>query len=307
MKTEVDFSIIVPVYNGGNYLATTIESVLLHSQGYSVECIVINDGSTDQTAEILKEFKDQVKVVTQENGGESAAVNRGLNEASGEGIMVVSADDPLLTSQIFEGMRWRLEEEPNIVAWYPDWNVIDDLGLTKKRISLPEYDFKDLFEKNIVLPGPGTWFRRSAALAIGGRNPRWRYVGDYDFWLRLSLVGEFKHRPQVLAQWRSHSGSTSISERGYRMAKERIAVIEEFISDNTEKLSAFSISLARANAHYLAARLGYFSPEVHSRKLFFRSVRLNFKVIKFKRLHEMIFMITFPLSKKLIDKIRNIL
>ena len=307
MKSEVDFSIIIPVYNGGNYLATTIESVLLHSQGYSVECIVINDGSTDQTAEILKGFKNQVKVVTQVNGGESAAVNRGLKEASGEGVMVVSADDPLLTSQIFEGMRWRLEEEPNIVAWYPDWNVIDDLGLTKKRMSLPEYDFKDLFEKNIVLPGPGTWFRRSAALTIGGRNPRWRYVGDYDFWLRLSLVGEFEHRPQVLAQWRSHSGSTSISERGYRMAEERIAVIEEFILENAEKLSAFSTSLARANAHYLAARLGFFSPEVHARKLFLRSVQLNSKVVKSKRLHEIIFMLTFPVSKKLIDKIRKIL
>lgn len=306
MKSAIDFSIIVPVYNGENFLATTIESVLLNSQGYHVECIVVNDGSTDQTATILKNFKNQVKVVTQENRGESAAVNRGLNEASGEGVMVVSADDPLLTSQIFDGMQWRFENEQNIVAWYPDWNIIDDLGRTKKRISLPDYDFKDLFERNIVLPGPGTWFRRSAALAIGGRNSRWRYVGDFDFWLRLSLIGEFEHRPQVLAQWRSHAGSTSISERGDRMAEERIAVIDEFISNNQKKLSEFSISLAKANAHYLAARLGYFSPDVHSRKLFFQAVRLNLNVIKPNRLHEILFMLTFPLSKKIIDKIRDL-
>lgn len=307
MTSKIELSIIVPVYNGGNYLATTIESVLLHSQGYNVECIVVNDGSTDQTPEILKRFKNQVKVITQSNFGESAAVNRGLQEASGEGVMVVSADDPILTSQIFEGMQERLKHKQPVVAWYPDWNIIDDLGQTRKRISLPEYDFKDLFERNIVLPGPGTWFRRSAALEIGGRNSRWRYVGDFDFWLRLSLIGPFEHRPQVLAQWRRHSGSTSISERSLRMAEERIMVIEEFVANNEEKLSKFSISLARANAHYLAARLGYFSRDVQSRKLFFRAVWLDPRVVKVNRLHEITFMLTFPLSKKIVDQIKHIL
>lgn len=295
---------MIPVYNGEKYIALTIDSVLKHAAGFNVECIVVDDGSTDLTAEILKKYQGKIKVITQENSGESAAVNKGLNEASGEGIMVVSADDPILTSKIFEGMVDRLEHQKDVVAWYPDWNVIDHTGKTLRSNILPPYDFRDLFERNIVLPGPGTWFRRDVALSIGGRNPRWRYVGDYDFWLRLALKGNFEHRSEILAQWRSHSSSTSIAERGPRMAQERINVIEEFIENHMNELSDYSLSLSRANAYYLAARLGFFSRQVNSRKLFFSALKLNTRVLKLNRIFEIAFMITFPLSKIIVDKLR---
>ena len=296
---------MIPVYNGVPYITATIESVIKNSVGYNVECIVVNDGSTDGTAQVIEEYRDKIRIFNQANRGESAAVNKGIEEANGEGILVVSADDPILTPRIFEGMSERLKFQAEIVAWYPDWLVIDHEGRPIKSIILPDYDFRDLFEKNLVLPGPGTWFRRKTALSIGGRNARWRYVGDYDFWLRLSLKGLFEHRPEILSQWRRHSASTSISERGPRMAEERINVIESFIEHHSDELQEYSTSLARANAHYLAARLGFFSRQVNSRKLLIDAIKFDFRVLKLSKLHEILFMLTFPLSKRTVDFIRG--
>ena len=293
---------IIPVYNGGEFLQETIDSVLKNSDPTLVECLVIDDGSTDLTAQIIASFGDQIRPFRQENAGEGAAVNRGLREALGEYIVVVSADDPVLTQNLFLGVIDFFEANSSVVAWYPDWNLINSDGRIVKTIHLPPYDFKDLFSRNKVLPGPGTWFRKKNALAIKGRDVRWKYVGDYDFWLRLSRQGLLEHRDEVVAQWRSHEGSTSISHRGLTMAKERINVIEEFVQVYSESLDSNSISMARAHAGYLAARLGFFSREVDSRKLFLGAVQAHPKILLSVMPHEILFMLTFPLSKNLMDQ-----
>ena len=303
MNSQVELSVVIPVYNGEDFIGSTIESVLSHSNGFNVECVVVDDGSFDRTPEILESFNGRVRVHRQSNAGESAAVNKGLQLALGHYIVVISADDPVLTSKLFEGVVQYFEANPRVVGWYPDWNVIDENGLVLRQNLLPEYEFKDLFSRNKVLPGPGTWFRTEAALAIGGRKTKWKYVGDYDFWLRLSQYGFLVHRSGVLAQWRKHARSTSISERGPQMAFERIQVIEEFIEEFEERIDPKMKSLARAHASYLAAKLGYFSRNVNSRKLIFDSLKHNFRIIFYAKPHEIIFMLTFPVSKKCLDLI----
>lgn len=303
----VELSILIPVYNGEDFIGSTIDSVLEHSKGFNVECIVIDDGSNDNTPKIIQKYGQKIRAFHQLNMGESAAVNKGLELAHGEYAVVVSADDPVMTSDLFSGVVEFFDNNPAVVAWYPDWNVIDDSGATLKEMHLPEFDFEDLFARNIVLPGPGTWFRVKTALEIGGRRIRWRYVGDYDFWLRLSRYGELVHRPGQLAQWRKHLRSTSISERGPAMAQERVRVIEDFISEHKDTLDRKSKSLALAHANYLAARLGFFSSEVNSRRLFYKALSLDARVIKSINPYEAIFMLTFPFSKYLTDTLKKFL
>jgi glycosyltransferase involved in cell wall biosynthesis len=302
----IHLSVVVPVYNGEAFIEETIESFLRHADGYPAECIVVDDGSLDQTLKIVNGYSDKIRIYQQENAGEGSAVNKGLNEAYGDFVVVVSADDPVLTSELFSGVIEFFKYNPEIVAWYPNWNIIDENNHVRRTVKLPAYDFKDLFSRNKVLPGPGTWFRLEHALSIGGRNPKWKYVGDYDFWLRLSMKGKLAHRDAVVAQWRSHTGSTSIAERGSRMSKERIQVIDDFIIANQGKLDRTNVSLARAHAHYLAAKLGFFSLEVNSRKLLFESLRLNPMVLLSAKPHEIIFMIFFPFSKYLVNFAKRI-
>ena len=306
MIRPVELSVIIPVYNGEDFIGATIQSVLSNSSGFPVECIVIDDGSNDDTSNIIDTYQGQIRTYRQNNSGEGSAVNLGLKHSRGMYAVVVSADDPVLTPKLFEGVTSFFLSNKNVVAWYPDWNIIDSQGRKVKTIKLPDYDFNDLFSRNKVLPGPGTWFRIDAALAIGGRDTKWKYVGDYDFWLRLSRMGSLVHRSGVLAQWRRHPLSTSIAERGLAMAQERISVIEEFIKKNEDELSTNSISLARAHASYMAARLGFFSKSVNSRKLFLESIKINTRVVTSIKLHEMIFMLTFPMSKNLTDFLQRL-
>lgn len=301
----MELSVVIPVYNGEDFIRQTIESVLINSLDFQVECIVIDDGSTDQTPNILESYGNRIITIRQENAGEGAAVNKGLDVAKGSYAVVISADDPVLSSKLFEGVTTFFESHLNAVAWYPDWNIIDDHEQVLSTVLLPKYDFNDLFSRNKVLPGPGTWFRTQTALAINGRRIKWKYVGDYDFWLRLSMQGSLVHREGVLAQWRRHPRSTSISKRGFDMSQERIFVIEEFIEEFKSALHPRSISLARANANYLAAKLGFFSKDVNSRKLIMRALNQDLRVLLSAKPHELFFMFTFPASKILLDYLKK--
>lgn len=301
MNSKVDLTVIIPVYNGGDYLMSTLESVVKNMAGFHVECIVINDGSTDDSAKIIELFSDRIQIVNQPNSGESSAVNKGLELARGGYALVVSADDPILSSEVFDGVVNFFENNPDVTAWYPDWRTIDENGRTIRTNQLDNYSFTQLFAKNKVLAGPGTWFRVDQARRIGGRQTKWKYVGDFDFWLRLSMKGRLEHRPGVLAQWRHHPKSTSISERGQDMAKERIEVIAEFIAKNYSQLNPKEISLAKAHSYFLAARLGFFSREVDARNLLFKAIKTDFRVALSIRPLEMIFLSFFPFSRYLWD------
>ena len=97
MAVQPVLTIITPVFNGENFIAETISSVLNALIAVPYEYIVLDDGSTDSTADILNRFSDRINILTHTNIGESATVNRGLDAAQGEFVLVICADDPLLT------------------------------------------------------------------------------------------------------------------------------------------------------------------------------------------------------------------
>jgi glycosyltransferase involved in cell wall biosynthesis len=293
------FSIITPVYNGEDYLRETIESVLRNATGYSFEYIIINDGSTDGSQDILKSYSDSVRIFSQPNSGESSAVNKGLSLATGTLSLIVSADDPILTPRLFEGVEQIFESSPNLAALYPNWNLINSEGETVKTIKVPDFSFELLIGDCRTLPGPGTFFRTSFANQIGGRNAKWKFVGDFDFWLRLSQVGEIRHRPEVVAQWRSHSGSTSIAQRGLEMALERIHVMETFFENYS--IDSVLMRRARGSSYYMAARLAFFSTRVPGKKYLFNSFLYRRGVPETASLAVVLYIVFLPLSRWLVN------
>ena len=294
--TNPIFSIITPVHNGESFIRETVESVLAASVMYESEYIIIDDGSSDQTLEILNSFGDQIRVISQENSGESSAVNVGIEMALGQLLLVVSADDPLLTSAIFENAQSEFESNVGLVAIYPDWQIIDSRNQILEVKKIPEFTIKDFLGKNLVLPGPGTIFRKDAAMKISGRDLRWRFVGDYDFWLRLSDVGTFKHRAKTLAQWRTHGESTSVSQRGPEMASERIAVIEIYLEKTSVKHTRKIKRMALGNAYALAARLIYFDPRVPGKKFLWKAFAKRRYWPERLTFVQAIYIVAFPVS-----------
>ena len=294
MNSNPVLTIITPVYNGEKYIAETIESVINSQITYPYEYIVLDDGSTDSTLRILQSYNQRIKIFSHKNVGESATVNIGLENASGEFMLVISADDPLLTSELIDRACKILIENSSIVAIYPDWKIIDQSGKTLRNKILPEFN-DDLFIGHCkCLPGPGTVFRRDKALQIGGRRSGWKFVGDYDFWLRLSRVGKIVRLPGVLAQWRENQNSTSVSQRDNRMAMERIKVIENYLFEN--KTSEDLSRKALGNAYYLAARLAFFDPKINGRFLLFKAFRYRRGWPEEARLYVVLHLILMPLS-----------
>ena len=296
VESKPKISIITTVFNGEDYLESTIESVLDCASEIIFEYIVINDGSTDRTSKILSKYATKIKVINQENIGESASVTKGFKLANGELVMVLSADDPLFTKEIFRNVFELFEKNENLVAVYPDWNLIDPTGKILKKILVPDYSDELLIGRFRTLPGPGVIIRKKAALTIGGRRSKWVYVGDYDFCLRLSRIGEIRHRPQVLAQWREHPNSTSVKRKNFAMASERIAVIEEFVEEF--KIDDKLKKMALGNAYYMAARLSYFDPKIPGRKWLMQALRYRGGIPEESKLTHLLFLMTFPMSYK---------
>jgi glycosyltransferase involved in cell wall biosynthesis len=298
-------SVITPVFNGEKYIKETIDSVLEAIGDLNIEYLVINDGSTDKTPEILKSYDYGIKVITQSNQGESSAVNTGFRNAQGDFVLVVSADDPLLTPKIFSGVVEFFDTHPETVVWYPNWNMIDYEGQLVRTVIVEDYTEDKLIGKFICLPGPGAFIRKSAALQISGRRSKWKYVGDYDFWLRISRIGQLKKRDDVLAQWRYHDQSTSISRRGILMYRERISVIEEFISEF--RINDSLARMARAHAYYFASILSFHSNEVNGRRTLLKAFWIRRGPIEESQIRVVLFILLQPFSSHLKPVIYKIL
>ena len=300
-QSEPIVTVVTAVYNGADYIAETIDSVLACAEGLNFEYIIVDDGSTDSTLEILKSYGDSIKIVSHPNCGESASVTKAFFLARGRYLIVVSADDPLLTAELFDDVFDWFEKDSNLVAVYPDWQMIDPKGSVIQTVLVPNYSDELLIGQCRTLPGPGVIFRRDAAVKIGGRNAKWVYVGDYDFWLRLSRLGEIRHRPKVLAQWRHHPNSTSVSKRGLGMATERISVIEEFLSLN--RVDEMIRRMALGHAYYTAARLSFFSRDIPGKRYLFTAFRLRKGWVEEAQIRVIIFIVLDPLSRLLVTPI----
>jgi glycosyltransferase involved in cell wall biosynthesis len=259
------------------------------------EYIVLNDGSTDNTLEILKKYENRIRIINKSNSGESDSVSIGFREASGDLLLVVSADDPLFTERLFTNIFQQFNQNENLMAIYPDWQMIDAGGNVIKVIKVQDYSDDLLIGRCITLPGPGVVFRKSAALKLNGRNPKWTYVGDYDFWLRLSRLGELRHRAEVLAQWRHHPSSTSVSKRGIKMAKERIQVVEDFLASN--QVPSRLKNMALGNAYYMAARISYFDKNIPAKKYLLESFKNRKGWVEEAKFYEIFYIFLLPISR----------
>ena len=285
------------MYNGQDYIRETIDSVLANVKGIDFEYLVINDGSQDKTQEIIESYGSRIRVINKHNTGESASLSLAFEVARGEYLLVVSADDPLFTPRIFENVFETFKSHREIVAIYPDWRMIDENGKILKEILVKEYSDELLIGMCQTLPGPGTIFRTGAANEIGGRRSKWKFVGDYDFWLRLSRIGELRHRPEVLAQWRYHQDSISVKKRGLEMAHERIAVIEEFLSEfkTNPKISR----MALGNSYFMAARLVFFTSEVPGKKYLIKAFQNRKGWVEVAKIHIIFYILLTPISAKM--------
>jgi len=221
-------SIVIPAYNHARYLDEAILSVL--AQDYpNIELIVLDDGSTDTTAEVLKKYSGRFHWETQQNTGQAATLNRAWSMAKGEILGYLGADDALLPGCVSAAVEL-LRASPEIVLTYCDFKLIDPHSRVIRAVRSQEYDYLEMVVNLACAPGPGAFFRRAAFLRAGGWNPLLRQMPDYEYWLRLGLSGAFKRIPRPLATFRVHEGSATFAATPPEQAEEPVRILRSYFA-----------------------------------------------------------------------------
>ena len=218
-------TIITPAYNRAGYLGETIDSILVQNYPHT-EYIVLDDGSTDDTRQVLSRYGNRIRWETHTNMGETRTVNKGIGMAKGDIICIVNSDDPLRPDAISTAAAF-LGEHPEVLVAYPDWDMIDSNGHIVRHMRVPEYSYLHMLRRHYCMIGPGAFIRRVAFERAGVRDARFVYVADFEFWLRLGLHGEFARIPRTLATFRVHPASASESQHGAAMSEEHIALMRK--------------------------------------------------------------------------------
>jgi len=247
-------SVIIPAYNQALYISESIRSVL--EQTYpEFELIVVDDGSTDETAQILTGIQDpRICVVRQPNSGLSAARNTGMRASSAPFITFLDADDYFLPDKL-EILSNYLDEQSDIGLVVGRVRYIDESGntifesmKTPPKLVLPEL----LFENPICVSG--ILLRRKWVESIGEFDESLRACEDWDLWLRLAYSGcRFAWVEHPVVAYRFHQGQ--MTRESERMRKAILSTLDKFFNQpelpeylRTYKNTAYASGLVHAAA-----------------------------------------------------------
>jgi len=197
MKNE-KFSIVTCSYQQGRFLEATIRSVM--DQNYTnLEYIVLDGGSTDASVDILKRYDDAISYWHSErDAGQTDALARGIDRASGEYVGWLCSDDLLLPGAL-QVVSDFFDAHPEVQAVYGDALWIDEHGKfikPKKEIRFNRFIFR--FDHNYI-PQPSMFWRRDLYQKVGGLNRRFNLAMDADLWDRFAQVTSIAHIPQYLS------------------------------------------------------------------------------------------------------------
>ncbi|MBE8991538.1 glycosyltransferase family 2 protein [Nostoc sp. LEGE 12450] len=204
-------SVIIPAYNAERTILETIASA--QQQTFSdFELIVINDGSTDGTLELLNSVEDpRLKIFSYSNGGLPVARNRGISQASGEFITFLDADD-LWTPDKLEAQVAALQQHPEAGLAYSWTYFMDDKGEsfhTSNTVTFEGNVYSNLLLGNFLESGSNPLIRRQAIDTVGEFDSTLKYCEDWEYWLRLAARWPFVVVPKQQIFYRQTSGAMS--------------------------------------------------------------------------------------------------
>jgi glycosyltransferase involved in cell wall biosynthesis len=217
MGSTPTISLVMSVYNAGRFLRPAMDSVLAQTFG-DVEYIVIDDGSSDGSPQVLRDYAardPRVRLTLRENKGLTLTLNEGLAQARGEFVARMDCDDVSLPDR-FEKQLAYLRADPRRVCAGGHFELIDEKGRLLTRLRPPSEDEaiqKLLLAGHTAICHPAAMMRREAVMRVGGYDPYFKTTQDLDLWLRLGEVGRLGNVPEVVLKFRQHGGSVSETKR----------------------------------------------------------------------------------------------
>lgn len=221
-------SVIMPVYNGEKYLRPAIESILQQTES-DFEFIIIDDGSTDSTENIIKSFSDsRIRYIRTNHSGIVIALNTGISKSSGLYVARMDADDISLPRR-FEIQCQYLDQYKDIAICGTWADLINERGEVVSEMNFPpkEIGVKDLFLHNPFIHS-SVMIRRDVLISVGLYKKSFRHAEDYELWSRLLASHNGVNISEKLLQYRKHENQITVTKRfntRYKGAVIRILVL----------------------------------------------------------------------------------
>lgn len=248
MRQEGLVSVITATYNMAEHVAETVEAVLAQDYG-NLEAIVVDDGSTDSTRDVLDRFRSdpRVRIIRQENAGQTRAKNRGVEESRGEFVAFCDADDVWRADKLSKQIpRF---EDPRVAVVFSDIVCIDGQG---GELDIPPMRRSEgkvagaLLIDNFV-PFPTAVVRGSVLDEMGGFDEHLSMSIDYDLWLRIAVDHEFAYVREPLAYYRIWAGQMS-KNTGERLDN-FFRLLERYLRRHPDVATRREIDRAWAHVH----------------------------------------------------------
>ena len=215
-------SVIIPCYNAARWVAEAVDSCLAQTYA-SVEVIVVDDGSTDESVAILRGYGEHIRLVEQVNSGGNHARNRGFALSQGEYIQFLDADDYLLPEKIAHQVRFLAETGADVV--YGDWRhqyetTVGPPTLSPVQVSDDQDDVLEALLRGWWTANHSILFRREVVTAAGGWNGSIQVGQDRDFFLSVTMTGaDIRYQPGCHAIYRRY-GNLTVSTSNARRWRE---------------------------------------------------------------------------------------
>lgn len=258
-------SVIVPNYNYERYLREAIDSALAQTYPH-IEIIVVDDGSQDNSREILKSYGDKIRTFVQQNAGVSAARNNGVKNCSGKYVAFLDADDVWLPQKIEKQVEL-FEREKDLGLVHVGVEEFDANGNTlKKRLEGMSGDVSQeflLFERPVVLGGgSGLMLPREVFDEVGGFDLNLQTSADWDLFYRVSRNYKLGFVPEVLLRYRMHG--SNMHGNIERMEREMLYGFEKAFRENLSDLQSIkrkaygNLHKTLAGSYFHAGKYGNF-------------------------------------------------
>jgi glycosyltransferase involved in cell wall biosynthesis len=213
-------SVVIPVRNGADYITEAIESILRQTLK-PAEIIVVNDGSTDNTAEILKQYGTKLKVTTSSGLGAPSARNFGVKAAKSQFIAFLDCDDIAHPDRLKKQLECLLAN-PEAGMVFCAMTYIDKNGQSNGGdVRCPEYNHNgflgQLFERNRIGSTSVVMIRKKIFFDLGGFDEAFDYSEDYDLWLRVARDWKIYYLDETLLKYRLHDKNISHCREGHRL------------------------------------------------------------------------------------------
>ncbi len=235
-------SIVVPCFNHGRYLREALDSV--GAPLVRTEIVVIDDGSTDSTPEVVATFEtaNEFRCVRQANGGLAAARNRGLRESRGRYVIFLDADDRLSPAAVDIGAA-KLDEHPECALVFGRCLMMSQDGVlldTPEQPRIIRDHYRELLRRNYISMPAMVMFRRDALDRMGGFNGQMNAAADYEVYLHIARHHPVHDHAQVVAHYREHDAPATANAA--RMLRETLTVMSNqrpFLEGDEASLAAY--------------------------------------------------------------------